>query len=265
MKFVGQVHIINRLRLSLRDLYTNPTSGENFLLVGPSGYGKTTMAISMAHYLVGKEFETYLGEQLNKWNEADFQKRVVFIDEIHDLKSPEILYPLMDRKSHVLILATNENGNLAEPLRNRCEELIFDDYDDIELLIIARESANFSASDEAFMEIIKAGNRNPREIKRLVDKFGLYFAYNPQVKSWEANYTELLDEVFRIKDGMDTLCRRYIEVLSDVGGSASLYLLKNLLHVSEETLKNRVEPVLARKGILKITQKGRTLVYDPNL
>jgi Holliday junction resolvasome RuvABC ATP-dependent DNA helicase subunit len=142
---------------------------------------------------------------------------------------------------------------------NRCEELIFTDYDDIELLIIARESSSFYASDEAFMAVIEAGNRNPRVIKHLVDKLGMYFHRN-QIDSRTADFGQILEEVFKIKDGLDTLCRRYIEVLSDVGGNASIILLKNLLHVGEDTLKNRVEPVLLRKGIIKITQKGRTLV-----
>lgn len=261
MKFVGQVHIINQLRFILPNLYKNQSVGANFLLDGPSGYGKTTLAISIAKYLVGKNFEFYLGEWTNKWTELPFHKRVIFIDEVHKMDSPEILYPLMDEKSHVLILATNENGNLPEALRNRCYEFTFDEYDDTELLIIARESATFFASDESFMEIIRAGGRNPREIKSLVDRLGIYFSENPQINSGEVNFTELLNTIFRIEDGLNTLQRRYLEVLEDVGGNASLSLLRNLLSVSDEVLKNRVEPVLARKGLIKITQKGRSLVY----
>jgi Holliday junction resolvasome RuvABC ATP-dependent DNA helicase subunit len=58
---------------------------------------------------------------------------------------------------------------------------------------------------------------------------------------------------------MDTLCRRYVEILEEFGGSASLSLLKSALHVDEGTLRNVVEPVLLRKGVIRISQKGRCL------
>jgi Holliday junction resolvasome RuvABC ATP-dependent DNA helicase subunit len=258
MIFVGQRHIMTQLRFLLPDLYKNPQHGANILLRGPSGYGKTTMAISIAHYLAGKYFEFYLGS----WTEFRFEKRVVFIDEVHTMKNFEVLFPIMDKKIHVFIFATNQDANLPEAFTNRCFEYVFDDYGTDDLLIIARESAFFSAPDSAFLEIIEAGNRNPRIIKSLVDRFSIFFSENPSVNPLTADYKKMLTDIFSIKDGMDTLCRRYIEVLNDVGGNASISLLKSILHVDEGTLKNQVEPVLLRKGIIRISSKGRSLVYD---
>lgn len=259
MRFVGQHHIMNQLRFILPSLYQNSTHGANFLLVGPSGFGKTTMAISIAEYLAGKHFEYYLGD----WTNFHFRKRVIFIDEVHLMKTPETLYPLMDVKegpdAHVFILATNQNGNLPEALQNRCMEFIFDDYSDDELLLIARESAGFNASDESLMKIVEAGNRNPRIIKGLIDRFRLYFQIN-DVDSTTADYNEILSTVFRIDGGLDTLCRRYLETLEKVGGNASISLLASILHVSKDTLQNQIEPILARNGYIRITSKGRILV-----
>ncbi len=259
MRYIGQNHIMRQLRIILPDLYKNTEKGANILLRGPSGYGKTTMALAIANYLSEKDhFEFYLGS----WTDFRFNKRVIFIDEVHAMKSFEVLYPIMDQKSHVFILATNQDGKLPEALVNRCYEFIFDDYSDEELLLMARESANFSASDESFLEIIEAGNRNPRIIKSLVDRFSTYFSENPQVKSSTTNFREVLETIFSIKDGLDTLSRRYLEVLEDVGGISSLSLLRNILHVDEETLKTKVEPVLLRKSLIRITSKGRSLNYD---
>jgi len=59
---------------------------------------------------------------------------------------------------------------------------------------------------------------------------------------------------------LDTLCRKYLEVLEDVGGTASIFLLKSILHIDDNTLKREIEPVLLKKGLIKITSKGRSLV-----
>lgn len=256
MRFIGQRHIMKQLYFLLRELYESDV-GANFLLRGPSGYGKTTMALSMCEFLAGKNFRVYWAD----WTELVFDKRVIFIDEIHRLKSHEGLFQIMDSKKHVFIFATNQDSTLPEAFVNRCYQFIFSDYTDEELILIAMEAAKFGTSDENFLKIIEAGNRNPRVITKLLDKFASFFHQNPQVNSRTADYDEILKDVFDIQDGLDTLCRRYVEVLQDVGGTASLSLLKNILHVDEGTILQDIEPVLTRKKLVKITKKGRT-IYD---
>lgn len=259
MIFIGQNHIMNQLWFVLRDLYRNKDRGANFLLKGPSGYGKTTMALAMAAYLTNgvDKFELYLYDR----EPFKFNRRVIFIDEIHRMKDHEILYPIMDAKTHIIILATNHDSVLPEALVNRCFEFIFEPYSDDELLLIAREYAQFHTSDDNFMKIIAAGNRNPRVIKSLLDRFSMYFSENSQLSSENSDYDNILLTTFSIKDGLDTLCRRYLEMLDKAGGIASLSMMKNILHVDEETLKSQVEPILLSKGLITITHKGRSLTY----
>lgn len=260
MRFIGQKHIMRELYPILRELYERDV-GVNFLLRGPSGYGKTTMALSICEFLAGKNFRVYWANPRMKVEDLVFDKRVVFIDEIHKFPDHESLYAIMDSGKHVLVFATNQDSVLPEAFSNRCYKYIFDDYSDEALILIAMESADFSTSDENFLHIIEAGNRNPRIIKQLIDKFGFYFKQFPNVNPRTADYKKILEEVFSIQDGLDTLCRRYMEVLQDVGGVASLSLLKNILHVDEGTLTDSVEPVLIRKKLVRITKKGRT-IYD---
>jgi len=258
MRYIGQLHIMKQLKALLPELLENPGMGANILFRGPSGYGKTTMALAACHYLAGKDFEVYWAD----WTEWKFSKRVVFIDEVHKVKDLESLFKIMDSREHVIMFATNQDATLPEAFVNRCVwEFIFDDYHDDELLLIARESASFSASDEQFMLIVDAGNRNPRIIKGLTDKLGVYLRQN-SMNSETADFKEILENTFDIKDGLDTLARRYLEVLDDVGGTASINLLRSILHVDEGTLKNSVEPVLLRKGLVEIKPKGRTRIYD---
>lgn len=258
MRYIGQLHIMKQLEILLPRLYNDPELGANILFRGPSGYGKTTMALAVGHYLAGRDFEVYWAD-MTQWK---FRKRVIFIDEIHRVDNLERLFQVMDAKEHVMMFATNQDANLPEAFVNRCIwEFIFDDYNDDELLLIARESSTFSASDEQFMHVIEAGNRNPRIVKGYVDKLGFYFQQN-KIDSRSADFKQIMEQVFHVKDGLDTLARRYLEVLEDVGGTASVNLLRSILHVDEGTIKNSVEPVLLRKGLVKITSKGRTRIYD---
>lgn len=257
MRYIGQLHIMKQLRFLLPSLDDDQTKPANILLRGPSGYGKTTMALAIAHHLAEKDFELYWANM----TEFRFRKRVIFIDEVHKIPDLEFLYEVMDAGKHVMLFATNQSAELPEAFSNRCWEFIFDDYHDDELLLIARESSRFPASDENYLKVIEAGNRNPRIIKQLVDKMGTYFERN-KIDSLSADYDDVLQNVFDIQDGLDTLARRYLEVLEDVGGTASITLLKNILHVDKGTIENTVEPVLLRKGLVKITAKGRTRIYD---
>ncbi len=257
MRFIGQFHIMRQLSFILRDLYRNPSASCNFLLSGPSGYGKTTMAVEIATFLCdGKDFEVYWAD----WAKFEFRKRVIFIDEVHKVKDLENLYGIMDSKQHIMIFATNIEGNLPEAFRNRCYHFIFSEYNDDELILIAKYAAKFQASDESFLEIVNAGNRNPRIIGKLCEKLSAYFSDNPTISSLSVNFNELLKNVFDIEDGMDTLCRDYLKILEQVGGNASILLLKALLHVDENTLKYDVEPILLKKNLIKISSKGRSLV-----
>lgn len=254
MRFVGQSHIMKQLAFLLPDLYENKSRSANFLLRGPSGYGKTTMAVSICNYLSGNNFQVFWGD----WTEWEFRKRVVFLDEVHKVKDHEKLYPVMDSGEHVLVFATNHDGILPEAFSNRCTEFVFAEYSEEELLHIARNYSGFQATRESFLEIIEAGNRNPRIIERLCKKMHTYLSRN-NISSMEANFREILKEVFSIEDGLDTLCREYLQRLQGVGGTASLSLIKSLLHVDEATLTYNVEPILLRKGLISITRKGRSL------
>ena len=258
MIFIGQTHIMNELRDLLRDLYVYKSMGENLLFVGPSGYGKTTIATSVCGFLAEKNFDVFQGETCPV--PPVFGKRVVFVDEIHKYRSIELFYPLMDSKRHILVFATNENGDLPEPFLNRCSEYIFGDYTDEELLLICLQHAAFKTSHENIRKIIAAGNRNPRIIKRLLDKFERYLRYHTDVDPLTTDFNTILEEVFQIEDGLDVLCRRYLQVLNDIGGTGSLLTLKSLLHVSEQILKTQVEPVLMQKGLIKVTSKGRSIL-----
>lgn len=247
---------MNVLALDLPELYRNPDMAQNYLFVGPSGYGKTTMALEVCNFLANDVFEMYLSD--NK--PFVFKHRVIFIDEIHKVKEHEILYPHMDSKKHVFVFASNLSGNLPDALRTRCDEFNFTEYTDEDLCRMIYEQAEFKISEENALKVIDAGQRNPRIIGRLMVNLARYFRANEFVDSLTADFTSILKDTFLIENGLDVSCRNYIETMERIGKRASLTLLKNLLHLDTETITNRIEPVLLRKGLIIITSKGRVLL-----
>ena len=247
---------MNVLVTDLPELYRNPGETENYLFVGPSGYGKTTMALEVCNFLANDTFEMYLADD----KPFSLKHRVVFIDEIHRVKSHEVLYPHMDNKQHVFVFASNLSGNLPEAFRTRCSEFNFTEYSDEELCLMITEQSRFKISEENALKIVDAGQRNPRVIGKLMVNLSRYFNANQFLDPLTADFTTILKDTFMIEDGLDVACRSYLEVMERVGKRASLTLLKNLLHLDTETITNRIEPVLLRKGLIIITSKGRVLL-----
>lgn len=256
MRFIGQHHIMRQFKFILPDLFKNTDKGANILLKGPSGYGKTELALKTCKYLAGESFHLFNGED----RPFSFTKRVVFIDEIHQVTNLERLYHIMDSGRFVMIFATNLDGNLPEAFVNRCYEFILEEYDEDELILIARGSSSFSASDEQFLEIVKAGNNNPRIIKSICRRLEVFFRENPSIPVHSLNFKDLMENVFEIRDGLDPIARKYLEILEMAGGRASLSLLVTLLHTDRGSITRNIEPVLIKKNLIEIKSTGRILI-----
>jgi Holliday junction resolvasome RuvABC ATP-dependent DNA helicase subunit len=161
----------------------------------------------------------------------------------------------MDLHQHVIILATNESGNVLEPLWNRCVPLVFNDYSIEELRYLVRGVFQYKVSDEFLDAIIEAGARNPRVILSLSKRLCIYVR---QI-GVPSDIKEVLRSFFGIEDGLDIAAQRYILYLQTVGGRASIDTMSSGLHLSKSTLLYQVEPILLYKKLIQITSRGRIL------
>jgi Holliday junction resolvasome RuvABC ATP-dependent DNA helicase subunit len=254
MKFTGQRVIMEQLSTVLPSLYYNTEEGANILLSAPSGWGKTRMGLLICNYLSPKgNFQyTIASEEGTPFAETI---RIHLIDEVHQIKNPESLYGYMDKGTYVIILSTNDTGNIKEPLLNRCIPLIFAEYSIKELRKIARDAYTYPVSDDFIDEIIKAGYRNPRIILSLCYRLSIY----TKQRGVPENIIDLLRDFFGIEDGLDAAARRYLETLRLLGGKASLSLLAAMTHISKSMLESQIEPVLLYNKKILITSKGRIL------
>jgi Holliday junction resolvasome RuvABC ATP-dependent DNA helicase subunit len=254
--FVGQTKIMEELNI----IYNRMKGGDDFniLFRAPSGYGKTDLGLRI---IAGfpNEYLYYIPDDAGKINLV-LSYRIHFIDEVHTLKQPELLYPHMDSKLFTFLLASNESGELKEPLVNRCIQFIFEEYTKEELSLYVNNIFNnfgIKLSSKQIEIITENGIGNPRIIKqicqRLINIFRIYGI--PKDENELVNY---IINILRIDNGLTEYHIRYLNYLKEVKRS-SLVNISNCTHIDKATIVRDIEPVLLYKKLIKITPKGREI------
>lgn len=254
--FVGQSHITGQVDM-LIDHLLKTREGATLLFRGPSGFGKTDLAMRTATALVKGNYQMCIGDSLR----YDDTFWVHLIDEVHLLPTPEVLYPKIDSGKYVTLLTTNHEASLQEALENRCYSFYFKDYTDSELLQICKDRFSDLLREDQYKYVIEFCNRNPRILIGTLRRFSI-FQMNYGVllsKISFGNFKDMSETIFGVVDGLDVLCQRYVEVLKSLGGRASLSNIRAALHVDEGTIRAQVEPALMYRNLLQITSKGRVL------
>lgn len=250
MRFIGQKKIIKELNLLLN--FIKKGNNANILFRAPSGYGKTTLGLICLHLLKNSRY--YLGDEF--FTHFDKKKQVHFIDEIHLIKNPEPLYPLMDKGEFTFIFATNESGSLKEPLKNRCVQFVFENYTENELKMIAKDSLKGNFSDKILEYIIKKGMGNPRIIKSIC--FRINYIVDTVIKN--ENEDELLYLINNTLNlGEEKQINIYLSFLEKMK-RASLTTIIASTKLDKDTIIYEIEPTLIRQNKLRITSRGREII-----
>jgi Holliday junction resolvasome RuvABC ATP-dependent DNA helicase subunit len=260
--FVGQGRITKLLEIMVPELQAGRNI--NLLFKAQSGYGKTTLAYTLAWKINNKTWNNYQYILPNDEGkiEIDYSKRVLILDEVHTFKYPETLYPLMDSKKYIMILCTNESGNLKEPLMNRCIPIIFEKYTfwEINFLIkdLFKKNYNLDLPEEVANEITRNSNLNPRVAKMgLCEPLSFIFKNQGIPKSREET-KEIIRVQLDIIDGLNLNHRNYLELLKSVE-TASISTICAYLNLDRSTVMNYIEPALIERKFIRITSRGRTL------
>jgi Holliday junction resolvasome RuvABC ATP-dependent DNA helicase subunit len=234
----------------------------NLMIRGQSGYGKNHLAEAIAVYIsrLTKDRAIWLGEECLQMPLSN--RRTHILDEIHEIGSPEFLYPFLDSGRFNFILLTNEFGVLKEPLMNRCIIVDLEPYSDEELAIlvsrVVREH-NVEVDLDQCLEIATYARGNPRVAKVLAKRLSLFFRAEGRPQN-AGQLCQVLEDKFQISaGGFTNFDKQYLSFL-EKNGKAGLDTISRVLMIPKGTLEREVEPFLIRKGLIRITSRGRELV-----
>jgi len=181
-EFVGQEHLVGEgkpLNVAIKQKHLF-----SFVLWGPPGTGKTTLAKIYANNLGAKFYElsaVSAGKaDIRKIIDEDSQgiPKVLFLDEIHrfNKSQQDFLLPYVENGQMTLIGATTENPSfeVISPLLSRCRVFVLNPLSDDDMKAIITRTG-FEISKDARDWLIRMANGDARQaITMLENTFQLY-------------------------------------------------------------------------------------------
>ena len=188
------------------------------------------------------------------------------IDEIHEFRNFENLYPYLDDNERSYLFCTTEYGETPEPFLTRVIRFTFEPYTVGHLTTIVK---NYSKgrrfkldTPEAYTLIAEASRGSPRLAKQRYDRIKRMLDYYGQQPSAE-NVRFVLNKIGIYDFGYSAEDFRYLEFLKNIT-SSSLDNIARTLRIDKNTIAKEIEPYLLEKGNILITSKGRKFIKWPD-
>jgi Holliday junction resolvasome RuvABC ATP-dependent DNA helicase subunit len=253
MTFYGQDNIVKELSLIKKSIL----EGNNYslLFIGPSGYGKTTLALKFFNLLGKMDFE-----MVNP-NNPRFSEDLRFHiwDEVHILENQELVYPIIDSGKYTMIFITNEYDSVKEPLLNRCIPFVFHPYTPSEILqIVTDRLSEFHLNPDELRYLATCTDGIPRKVKILTDRLRYIFTNLGKPNNLQ-ELESLCNQILSLDErGLDRLQREYLDYLNSCGKS-SIDRISYALRIPKSIILRDIEPGLLYRNLIDISSKGRSI------
>lgn len=289
-QYIGQHNIKSNLDIFIKAAKLREEPLDHFLLYGPPGLGKTTLANIISNEM-DVNLRTASGPSIERPGDlaailsALQPGDVLFIDEIHRLSRvvEEVLYPAMedffldivvgkgeearsiriDLPPFTLVGATTRVGSLSAPLRDRFGvHLRLEYYDDGSLKEIIKRTAevfNVEIDDQSTNELSKRSRGTPRIANRLLRRVRDFAQVEGDDSITIGTTKHALDLLQVDKEGLDHIDYKIMHCILNnyKGGPVGLDAIAATIGEERITLEDVYEPYLIQKGFIERTPRGR--------
>ena len=291
--FIGQTDIVKSLKEHCAGALSKGGSSSmlpHVLLAGPSGHGKTHLAVALGKEMGVTTHSVFSSPQAKRWqiarDLAKLQKGdIFFVDEIHSLADSvqEIFYsaidnlrvPVVDAETHriaenewvsippfTMVAASDQPGKLVNALRQRLVlRFTLSDYDEESLrAIVSNHAAEMKIllSGQAARRIAQAARGVPRRAKHLLQSLHTVMS-DENIAVTRAITNRHLASIGIDKDNLTPTDRAYLGVLCRRGGFVSLEVISQQINVDDLTAKREIEHYLIKQELIGIDSRGRYL------